>query len=125
MKVMYWILDDCDNVLEECSTLSEARELFEWYSKHQGYRIEKARNFYEVSLMECVGGRKDDFETKDYISAENYREAVRIAKERSNKWDACDVICYTKSQDTSYDVVYREQYIKGKKQFRWSVQFEF
>lgn len=116
---MYWILDKYNNVLEYVETLEEAQELFTDFYERNGYRIEKARNFYEVGLMKHVEGSvDDDFETMEFCDAENYKEAVKIAKQLSKEWDACDVICYTWTDDTMYQEIFKEQYIKGKKQWR-------
>lgn len=116
---MYWILDRNNTVLEYVETLKEARELFSDFYKRNGYRIEKARNFYEVGLMNHVEGSvDDDFETAEFCEADTYDEAVKIAKQQSKTWDACDVICYTWTDDTMYQEVFKEQYVKGKKQWR-------
>jgi hypothetical protein len=75
---------------------------------------------YEVSLMRHVAGSvEDDFETVDYAGVGcNYRECVKIAKEKSMIWDACNVICYANTEDCSYEIIFQEQYIQGKKQWR-------
>lgn len=76
---------------------------------------------YDVWLMKHVEGSvEDDFESVFFDDAENYRHAVYCAKNGSMKYDACDVICYTVTEETSYEQIFREQYIKGKKQFRWT-----
>lgn len=120
---MYWILDKHNSDVKCFDTLREAKEYFEdFYSGRTDYRIEKARNFYEVALMKQVEGSvENDFESMEFEDATNYREAARIAKEASMKWDACDVICYTWTETSMYEEIYREQYIKGKKQFRWTL----
>lgn len=117
---MYWILDECNNVYECIDTLEEAQELFEESYNRKGYRIEQSRNFYEVALMKHVEGScDDDYETKEFMEAENYIEAVKVAKQKSTTWDACTVICYTWTEDTSYEEIYKEQYINGKQYRRW------
>ena len=111
---MYWILDNYNNVCEYVETLSEAKELFEDYYNSEDYRIEKARNFYEVGLMKHVEGSvENDFETIEFVDVENYRDAVKSAKELSKEWDACNVCCYTWTDISSYEEVFKEQYIKG------------
>lgn len=71
---------------------------------------------YEVALMERVPNSvEDDFESIDYIEVNSYRDAVRTAKMESAKWDACDVMCYCETAETSYWLIFRETYIKGKK----------
>lgn len=71
---------------------------------------------YEVALMFRVGKLEDnDFITDEFCDADNYRDAVRIAKDYSMKCDACDVICYCKTAETDYCQIFRETYIKGKK----------
>lgn len=77
------------------------------------------KKYYEVAFMKHVEGSvDDDFESVFFDSAVNYRHAVFYAKQASMKHDACDVICYTATEDTSYEQIFREQYIKGKKQIR-------
>lgn len=122
---MYWILDKVNNVHEYVETLKEAKYLFnEYYADRTEYRIEKAKNFYEVGLMKHVEGSvEDDFETVDFIGEGcTYRECVRIAKEESMKWDACSVVCYTWTDDTMYEEIFHERYEKGKKQFRKNIK---
>lgn len=118
---MYWILGEDNFVEEECRTLREAKALFEAYYDRNGYyRIEKAKKFYEVALMEHVEGSvEDDFVTVQFEEGDlSYYDCVRIAKEQSLKWDACNIICYTWNTDTMYCEIFRERYIKGKKQWR-------
>ena len=82
--------------------------------------METKKKFYEVAIMQHVtGSTDDDFETI-FFDSDNYtyKKSVKIAKEKSLKYDACDVICYTKNNQTLYNEIYREQYIKGEKQFR-------
>lgn len=74
---------------------------------------------YEVALMKHVEGSvDDDYVSMDFESADNYRDAVKIAKDRSKKWDACDVICFCETPETSYWQIFRETYVKGKKIYR-------
>lgn len=118
-KIMkYWILDRLNNLYEICNSLSDARTLFDnYYGEERGYKIEKARNFYEVGLMRQVeGGVAGDLETFDYVSGDfNYRECVKIAKELSKEYDACCVVCYTKTYETDYEELSYEKYVNGKK----------
>ena len=74
---------------------------------------------YEVSLMRHVEGSvEDDFETVNYDGVGcNYRECVKIAKEKSMIWDACNVTCYTITEECSYEIIFQERYIQGKKHF--------
>ena len=125
---MYWILDNSNNLHEVLDTLAEAKAYFdEYYSHSNYYRIEKARNFYEVGLMKHVEGSvEDDFETIEYTGEGcNCRDCVKIAKELSKEWDACNVVCYTWTTETSYHEIYHERYIKGKKQYRVYNEFGF
>lgn len=81
---------------------------------------------YEVSLMRHVEGSvEDDFETVDYDGVGcNYRECVKIAKEKSMIWDACNITCYTITEECSYEIIFQERYIQGKKQWRenWDIK---
>lgn len=73
------------------------------------------KKYYEVSYQKRIL----DYETIgcDY-SGEPYRVCAKIAKEKSLKYDAVDVVCYTATEQTSYHTLWFERYINGKKQER-------
>ena len=79
---------------------------------------------YEVALMKRVlNSTEDDLESMNFIDADNYREAIKIAKEQSLKWDGCGVICYINVLDQFGELAYRDEifneiYIKGRKHNR-------
>lgn len=76
---------------------------------------------YEVALMKRVpNSTVDDLESINFIEANSYRDAVRIAKEQSLKWDGCGVICYVNVLDEDGEMLYRDEifneiYINGNK----------
>lgn len=70
---------------------------------------------YEVALMKRVPNSVyDDFESVEFIEADNYHDAETKAKKYSKKWDACDVICYIRHDNIEYDQLYRKTFIDGK-----------
>lgn len=74
---------------------------------------------YDVWLMKQVGGSvENDFEMITTMDATSYRDAVKTAKEQSMVWDACNVICEAWDDDGDYDILWKERYEKGKKQWR-------
>lgn len=74
---------------------------------------------YDVWLMKQVEGSvKGDFEMIDTMVATSYRDAVKTAKELSLTWDACNVVCESFDEDGDYDILWKERYEDGKKQWR-------
>lgn len=74
---------------------------------------------YDVWLMKQVSGSIErDFEMIDTMVVSSYRDAVKIAKEQSMIWDACNVVCEVWDDDGDYDIIWKERYEKGKKQWR-------
>lgn len=72
----------------------------------------KGKKYYEIALMERVpNSAEDDFVSLDYVQAKSYREAVKMAKALSESFDACDILCYTATEDTSYYLFFRETYV--------------
>lgn len=92
---------------------------------------------YEVALKQNVKGDVDnDYETVDFIGADNYKEACKIAKaqskdigknngifletERLNAGLAMVTVCCYYADDTSdYNEVWQEDYVGGKKVGRY------
>lgn len=74
------------------------------------------KKYYEVAKLKQIAG--DDYESVDFYEQENYRQAVRAAKQVSIKCGAADVVCYTPTEDTYYHTIWFERYINGKKQYR-------
>ena len=92
---------------------------------------------YEVALKQHVKGHVDnDYETVDFIGADNYKEACKIAKaqskdigknngrfletERLNAGLAMVTVCCYYADDTSdYNEVWQEDYVGGKKVGRY------
>ena len=92
---------------------------------------------YEVALKQHVKGDVDnDYETVDFIGADNYKEACKIAKaqskdigknngrfletERLNAGLAMVTVCCYYADDTSdYNEVWQEDYVGGKKVGRY------
>lgn len=73
---------------------------------------------YDVWLMKQVNGSVEgDFEMIDAMVADNYRDAVKIAKEQSLIWDACNIVC-EEFEDCDFDILWKERYENGKKQWR-------
>lgn len=77
------------------------------------------KKYYETAKMKQISD--DDFESIEFYEEDNYRQAVRTAKELSLSCDAVDIICYTPTEYTSYHTLWFERYINGKKQFRAEV----
>lgn len=77
------------------------------------------KKYYDVAIMKRISD--DDFESMDIDGADNYRQAVRIAKKLSLERDAIDIVCYTPTVDTSYYTLWFERYINGKKQYRCEI----
>lgn len=77
------------------------------------------KKYYDVAIMNRVSD--DDFESVNIDGADNYRQAVRIAKKLSLKRDAIDIVCYTPTIHTSYHTLWFERYINGKKQYRCEI----
>lgn len=77
------------------------------------------KRYYETAKMKQIAD--DDFESVEFYSEDNYREAVRTAQKLSKDYDAVDIVCYTPTEDTSYHTLWFERYINGKKQFRAEV----
>lgn len=80
---------------------------------------------YEVVIQEHVKGSvADDFESIDFMAADNYREAVKRAKAESIKY-ANDpehqvlITCYFEDDTSSYNEVWYEFYENGKKVGRY------
>lgn len=70
---------------------------------------------YEVAYMMHVPGSSwDDFESMNFDEAGDYKEAVHKAKIGCENWDACDVICYCETTETSYCTIFRETYVNGE-----------
>lgn len=77
------------------------------------------KKYYEVAELKQIAD--DDYESVDYYTQENYRQAVRTAKQVSIKCGAADVVCYTPTEDTEYHTLWFERYINGKKQYRCEI----
>lgn len=54
----------------------------------------------------------------DTMIATSYRDAVETAKEQSMIWDACNVVCEEWDGYNDYEILWKERYEKGKKQWR-------
>lgn len=91
---------------------------------------------YEVGILGWAYSNDNaeqdhDLETCAYNLADNYRDAVRIAKElslpenshntacKNNKVVCTEVVCYTETECTSYSVIFYERYVNGKKESRY------
>ena len=92
---------------------------------------------YEVALKQHVKGDVDnDYETVDFIGADNYKEACKIAKAQSKdigknngrfleteRLDAglvmVSVCCYFADDTSDYNEVWQEDYVEGKKVGRY------
>lgn len=94
---------------------------------------------YEVALKQNVKGDVDnDYETVDFIGADNYKEACKIAKAQSkdigiNNNDGrfqeterlnaglamVTVCCYYADNTSDYNEVWQEDYVGGKKVGRY------
>ena len=92
---------------------------------------------YEVALKQHVKGDVDnDYETVDFIEADNYKEACKIAKaqskgigknngrfhetERLNAGLASvSIVCYYSDDVSDYNEVWQEDYVEGKKVGRY------
>jgi hypothetical protein len=92
---------------------------------------------YEVALKQHVKGHVDnDYETVDFIGADNYKEACKIAKaqskdigknngrfletERQNAGLAMvSIVCYYSDDVSDYNEVWQEDYVGGKKVGRY------
>lgn len=92
---------------------------------------------YEVALKQHVKGDVDnDYETVDFIGADNYKEACKIAKaqskdigknngrfletERQNAGLAMvSIVCYYSDDVSDYNEVWQEDYVGGKKVGRY------
>lgn len=80
---------------------------------------------YEVAIMAHVSGSvDDDFESVDFYGANNYREAVKIAKQQSLKYpdtkmNRVQINCYFEDDTSSYNEVWIEIYENGKKEGRY------
>ena len=92
---------------------------------------------YEVALKQHVKGDVDnDYETVDFIEADNYKEACKIAKaqskgisknndrfyetERLNAGLAIvSIVCYYSDDVSDYNEVWQEDYVEGKKVGRY------
>ena len=99
---------------------------------------------YEVALMQhVVGDCPDDYESMEFVSCDNYREAVKCAKDFSmfigkveahgyqfKKYEpnstvhhpgldeglACvQIVCYCETDISSYEQIFHERYRDGKK----------
>lgn len=92
---------------------------------------------YEVALKQHVKGDVDnDYGTVDFIGADNYKEACKIAKaqskdigknngrfletERQNAGLAMvSIVCYYSDDVSDYNEVWQEDYVGGKKVGRY------
>nr|DAP71210.1 MAG TPA: hypothetical protein [Bacteriophage sp.] len=92
---------------------------------------------YDVALKQHVKGDvADDYETVDFIGADNYKEACKIAKaqskgigknndrfhetERLNAGLAIvSIVCYYSDDVSDYNEVWQEDYVEGKKVGRY------
>lgn len=97
----------------------------------------KVKLKYEVALKQHVKNSVvDDYESVEFITASNYREAVRIAKSASVNTDnkrfkeTCTldaglaqvvIVCYYSDSTTDYNEVWQEEYVNGKKTERYVV----
>lgn len=74
---------------------------------------------YDVWLMKQVEGSIiGDFEMIDTMVATSYRDAVKTAKEQSLIFDACNVVCEEWDGYNDYDILWKERYENGIKQWR-------
>lgn len=97
---------------------------------------------YEVALKRVASWREDqeqaledwDMETYGHLPADNYRDAVRRAKDISKKIGTLvesdygksilrevDIICYFEDDTSSYNQVWEEEYKDGKKVGRFEL----
>lgn len=92
---------------------------------------------YEIALKQHVKGSvEDDYESVEFDGADNYREAVKMAKrysldigsgniryKESASLDAglaqVTIICYYSDDISDYNEVWQEEYINGKKTKRY------
>ena len=92
---------------------------------------------YEIALKQHVKGSvEDNYESVEFDGADNYREAVKMAKKyaldigsgnmrykESASLDAClaqvTIICYYSDDISDYNEVWQEEYINGKKTKRY------
>lgn len=92
---------------------------------------------YEVALKQHVKGDVDnDYETVDFIGADNYKEACKIAKaqskgigknnDRFNETERLNaglaivsIVCYYSDDVSDYNEVWQEDYVEGKKVGRY------
>lgn len=92
---------------------------------------------YEVALKQHVKGDVDnDYKTVDFIGADNYKEACKIAKAQSKDISKKDgkfhetecldaglamvsIVCYYSDDVSDYNEVWQENYVEGKKVGRY------
>lgn len=91
---------------------------------------------YEIALKQHVKGSvEDDYESVEFVGANNYRDAVKMAKKysldigsnirykESASLDAglaqVTIICYYSDDVSDYNEVWQEEYINGKKTKRY------
>lgn len=79
---------------------------------------------YEVVLEVNRGSMgSPDYESVDFIVADNYREAAKTAKEESKKHDGIMervfITCYFEDDVSSYNEVWWEYYDNGHKDKRY------
>lgn len=103
---------------------------------------ETVKPHYEIALKQHVKGDcPDDYETVHYESGcKNYNEYVKLAKELSKHLSECTIkgytyretdtldkglaqvalVCYYEDDTSSYNEVWQDVYINGKKIYRFT-----
>ena len=91
--------------------------------------IEMYKNFYEVSI--CIHPKgspaEDDYESVEFVDADNYFDAIKIAKRislqkeyRGIKLKETHVVCWFVDDICTYNIRYQRVYRNGKYLYTWA-----